>query len=673
MPELLQRLRGRKGDDTTAKPQSENELYATRLARRQAFTGLVARILPFIRFALYFVGYVWMILIPFQDLSRGTWVDENALQPAQVTTYWSWDDVHAADNYLAEIEGLYARNATNIEKAGYIEEQFISLGLNAGVQPYKLTSSVGSTLGANAYGVYPVPRASGAEAIVISASWVSRTDEGAGTPNMRGVATVLALARYLTRYSLWAKDLIFVVNDGHVDGMHAWLNAYHGIEQSNLQTKPLKHVSGVIWTALCIDYPGHSFSHLGIFYEGLNGRLPNQDLMNSVVRIAGSNGVPTILYDNIESSASYAVPSWLGDLPLLGKWTKHWLFKNYLFRASNVKRHVQYEGLNRGSGVHGLFHKFRIDAITLFGVPAMGPHGFHSLGQVVESSLRTMNNLLERLHASFFFYILTSVTTFVNFGGYLASAILVSVSMIFGGLRLWVVAGWQRTMMVRVIPDEKDNKETEPRSKWPTAIPMTVWRKRDRPVIQVLAIMLVTHVIGYLVFLLITAPFFFRKTPALSGLSTRLAFLPLLALHPFTQQYLTACPAPSYHPKKSAPQAPLHLILKAFNLYISSIVISITSVLNFSLAAALAVLLGVPLTLTGPTARPLRYLLVLGVSPIGLLAIASHVVGEQEVIRVLTRTVWEWQVLGAWFLPFACVVYLPLTLQGLLVCMMPRE
>lgn len=37
------------------------------------------------------------------------------LTPLQVTTYWSWDDVHAADNYLAEIEGLYAQNATNIE------------------------------------------------------------------------------------------------------------------------------------------------------------------------------------------------------------------------------------------------------------------------------------------------------------------------------------------------------------------------------------------------------------------------------------------------------------------------------------------------------------------------------------------------------------------------------
>lgn len=121
-----------------------------------------------------------------------------------------------------------------------------------------------------------------------------------------------------------------------------------------------------------------------------------------------------------------------------------------------------------------------------------------------------MNNLLERLHASFFFYILTSITTFVNFGGYLASAILVSVSMIFGGLRLWVVAGWKRGMMVRVIPDDKEN-EKEPKKEWPTAVPLTVWRRRDRPVIRVLAIMLVTHVIGYAVFLLLTAPFFFRK------------------------------------------------------------------------------------------------------------------------------------------------------------------
>ena len=28
--------------------------------------------------------------------------------------------------------------------------------------------------------------------------------------------------------------------------------------------------SGIIWTGLNLDYPGHSFSHLGLFYGELN-------------------------------------------------------------------------------------------------------------------------------------------------------------------------------------------------------------------------------------------------------------------------------------------------------------------------------------------------------------------------------------------------------------------
>jgi len=36
-----------------------------------------------------------------------------------------------------------------------------------------------------------------------------------------------------------------------------------------LTREPLKLTSGVIWTALNIDYPGHSFSHLGVFFGPL--------------------------------------------------------------------------------------------------------------------------------------------------------------------------------------------------------------------------------------------------------------------------------------------------------------------------------------------------------------------------------------------------------------------
>lgn len=45
--------------------------------------------------------------------------------------------------------------------------------------------------------MFSSPRASGTEAMVISASWLSRTGEGDGTLNLRGVSTVLSLAWFL--------------------------------------------------------------------------------------------------------------------------------------------------------------------------------------------------------------------------------------------------------------------------------------------------------------------------------------------------------------------------------------------------------------------------------------------------------------------------------------------
>lgn len=128
--------------------------------------------------------------------------------------------------------------------------------------------------------------------------------------------------------------------------------------------------------------------------------------------------------------------------------------------------------------------RFRIDAITIFAIPAAGPHGFHAIGRVIESTLRTANNLLERLHASFFFYIMTSSDTFLKIGAFLPSAVLVSVAMMFVGLGEWVRAGWVRG------PDrvaEKAGSEVE-------------WLKRRRPLMKPLGIVLGTHVFGAGVF-----------------------------------------------------------------------------------------------------------------------------------------------------------------------------
>ncbi|KAI5114767.1 hypothetical protein M0805_005007, partial [Coniferiporia weirii] len=282
-------------------------------------------------------------------------------------------------------------------------------------------------------------------------------------------------------------DIIFVIGDDHLPGMHAWLSAYHGEVQSNLETQPLGLTSGVIWNALNIDYPGHSFSHLGAFHEGLNGRLPNQDLFNSFHIISRhTGGVPVVLYDNLdprESNDDSYPPSWL---PSIVKTNPDFL--EFSIRARNIARHMYYRALGRGSGVHALYHRYRIDAITLFAVPAEGPHGFHSLGKVVESTLRTMNNLLERLHASFFFYILTTPATFLKIGHFLPSVIMISIATMFKGLSVWVDAGWRK----------EEREDTGEKEKPPTDDSRTEWVSRSRPVLDALFVMLATHAVGAL-------------------------------------------------------------------------------------------------------------------------------------------------------------------------------
>ncbi|KAI0748103.1 Gaa1-domain-containing protein [Daedaleopsis nitida] len=620
---LKQRLRG--GGDPNA----------ARIQRRQALSRKLWHGLPLIKALLFTVGYLWLLAIPSSQFGQRTYIDENALQPAQVNTYWNWNEVHHADRILEDLEQLRDRNASSDEIAAYAVGRFEKLGIPARTQRYSFNTIDGVLEGTNAYAVLQSPRASGTEAILISASWLSRTGEGDGTLNLRGVATVLALAPFLKKYSLWAKDLIFVISDGYLDGMQAWITSYHGAVQPNLRAEPLKLSSGVIWTAINVDYPGHSFSHLGIFFEGLNGRLPNQDLQNSVSVIARhTGGVPVLVHDHIDPRDSPGQPS------LIPAWLPEELKRNpdvqeYAARAKNVVCHMNYQARGLASGVHGLLHQFRIDAITVFAVPAMGPHGFHALGRILESSLRTMNNLLERLHASFFFFLLVGPTTFMKIGSYLPSAVLVGTAMLFSGLGEWVNAGW-----TLVADPLGQNEEKAQHKAYPSK-----WMSRPRPVLSAVSIMAATHLLGVALFYLVSS-----KLANKVVLFLAFATIPGLSL--------------SLIPKPPSTSAPTSIVLKAFNLCLTSAVISITSLLNFSLAATLAVFMGLPLTFASS-------------SPSMLKRVAKYVLYSTLALGWLVfcpeethNAIWNWEVLGVWIAPFVCVVYAPLVVQSALVCLL---
>ena len=118
-------------------------------------------------------------------------------------------------------------------------------------------------------------------------------------------------------------------------------------------------------------------------------------------------------------------------------------------------------------------------------------------------------------------------------------------------------------------------------------------------------------------------------------------------------------------PQPSRTMAAPSTLLKGLNLCFASTIISITTVLNFSLAASLAILLGIPLSLSSPSHNPFirltKYIAYI------LLGFGWLVVGQEE----MRQAIWDWEVLGVWFAPFVCLVYAPLVLQGSLVCLLP--
>ena len=117
-------------------------------------------------------------------------------------------------------------------------------------------------------------------------------------------------------------------------------------------------------------------------YDGLNGQLPNLDLINTAIAIAGSQlGMGVALQ-------------------------KMWTHKDtYTDRLLTILRGMLNQGIGHTSGPHSAFVPYHVDAITLQAV-GDGWHDEISLGKMIESLLRSLNNLLEHFHQSFFFYLL---------------------------------------------------------------------------------------------------------------------------------------------------------------------------------------------------------------------------------------------------------------------------
>ncbi|KAK5126259.1 hypothetical protein LTR85_010494 [Meristemomyces frigidus] len=441
---------------------------------------ILVKLPPYLSALCIIVGVAWLFILPLNEYSRQTYVSENAILPGQVHTYFGGSEHNIFRAYRQEVYTISHWDERDRNSA--LEKILRENGLKAALQPYRYTISGEDIQGTNVYGLLQGPRADATEAMVLMAAW--RNSDG--EVNYSGVALALTLARYFKRWSIWSKDIIVLIPADSTYGPEAWVSAYHSTAADvtsarNVSALPIK--GGALQAAVALDYPvgpwGHRFDKLDILYDGINGALPNLDLLNTAVSVAsGQMGIGCSIHGMKSHSDSYRD------------------------RLTTLARGVMTQGSGHATGPHSAFVPYHVDAITLKTV-GDGWHDEMSLGRTTESVFRSINNLLEHLHQSFFFYILLNANRFVSIGNYLPAAMLVAGSFTITALALWTQSG-SAPVKAEGKPASTDEKGTATEMElvkeggevalMPKQAMETVERKMFLPAVVVLAVHLASFV-----------------------------------------------------------------------------------------------------------------------------------------------------------------------------------
>lgn len=354
------------------------------------------RVLPLVSFLLAIASVGWLLVLPLEGQYRNTYISENALMPGQVTSYFRESEWNYVRGFRSEV---FNWDFDQVSTENEVLESWLQ-DFGWSISKYHDQNTNTTTM----YSLMHAPRGDNTEAMVLVVPYFTSD----GEPNQGGFAIAPALAHYFARMSIWSKNIILVFpHDGH-SVLRSWVEAYH---------TTLDSTAGSIEAAIVIEFPSKEdkFGHLEISYEGLNGQLPNLDLINTVTTVAGHEGIRV----SVQGTKSE-------DLGRKDYWSRLRVLSLGFLRLATA-------GLTEKSPGCEAFSGWQIQAIT---ISAMGDEGpdITQFGRIVDSTFRSVNNLLEKFHQSFFFYLLLSPDHFVSIGTYLPAAALVAVSFAIGSL-----------------------------------------------------------------------------------------------------------------------------------------------------------------------------------------------------------------------------------------------
>lgn len=284
---------------------------------------------------------------------------------------------------------------------------------------------------------------------------------GAGSGEYSGVALGLALLQSLVDAKWLAKDIILLFaddgpldgSDGFASGTEAWLQAYHldPLQLGTHQQSELPMRAGVIRAAVNIETFVHASNAnaMGVFTAGINGQLPNLDLVNTAVMALRGEHIAVAL-DRCAGEDPFSLLSQEGKdehhqrksassnchndvLSHAHAWLKTaieaYVPVEYKHEAREYLKNLQgmlrfMKTLASGpAGAHAHFISYNIDSITLSTLASRESSSPSALSlratlRAIEKVVRALSNLEEKLHQSFFLYVLPNTQHFVSVGEY---------------------------------------------------------------------------------------------------------------------------------------------------------------------------------------------------------------------------------------------------------------
>ncbi|CAF0791830.1 unnamed protein product [Adineta steineri] len=368
---------------------------------------------------LFCIGLLGFLYLSSPIVSRRTYLSENALSPGLVS-----NDLSISNERIRQImaqlrAGFKDKNIANVIQSMLLEN---------GIEAYKQNIGINSTdkQEENIYGIVRAPRLASTESIILVAPLYVRiqTNTQQVKANLFGIAHTLATGFTLHRKPYMAKDIILLFPTAQENGTRAWLDAYFNSKPDSI---PLDAHAGSIQAGLALEFPHEKFYSIDLRHNGINGQLPNLDLINTVIQLCDKNSIAASLYNiYVDLSANdlgydYVIKS------------TRTLLLNVLTLATGIS-----------DGVHGQFLHYRIEMITLFGSLEKhheyqnSPITIRAFDDVIEGFIRSLNNLLERFHQSFFFYLHINRRNFVSIATYMVPLGLIVLPALIRSLVLYM-------------------------------------------------------------------------------------------------------------------------------------------------------------------------------------------------------------------------------------------